>query len=70
HNGTGFPNNRKPESHVRRRPSESTTLTTPLIIYHFSNAIGTQRDRELAEASVVQNVRALIRRYATLPLTH
>uniref|UniRef100_A0A5K3FPG4 Ovule protein n=1 Tax=Mesocestoides corti TaxID=53468 RepID=A0A5K3FPG4_MESCO len=55
--------NHKPEPHVRCRPSKSTALVTPLIIYCFSFVTGTQRDRGLAEASVVQYVYVLIRRY-------
>uniref|UniRef100_A0A5K3G0V3 Uncharacterized protein n=1 Tax=Mesocestoides corti TaxID=53468 RepID=A0A5K3G0V3_MESCO len=54
--------NRKPEPRVRRLPSESTALATPLIIYcisscpslvgclPFPHAIGSQRDTGLAEA--------------------
>uniref|UniRef100_A0A5K3F9L9 Ovule protein n=1 Tax=Mesocestoides corti TaxID=53468 RepID=A0A5K3F9L9_MESCO len=66
--------NYKPEGHIRRRPSESTTLATPIIIYcssfaYFSgwlHAIGTQIDRGLAEASV-KYVSALICRLCTIP---
>uniref|UniRef100_A0A5K3FI99 Uncharacterized protein n=1 Tax=Mesocestoides corti TaxID=53468 RepID=A0A5K3FI99_MESCO len=29
--------NHRAVPHVRHRPSESTTLATPLFIYHFSN---------------------------------
>uniref|UniRef100_A0A5K3FIT3 Uncharacterized protein n=1 Tax=Mesocestoides corti TaxID=53468 RepID=A0A5K3FIT3_MESCO len=61
--------NHKPETQVRRRPPESITLATPLIIYCSSFAIGSQRNRGLAEASVVQNVCALRRRCCTFP-TH
>uniref|UniRef100_A0A5K3G2Y1 Ovule protein n=1 Tax=Mesocestoides corti TaxID=53468 RepID=A0A5K3G2Y1_MESCO len=58
-----FLTNQKPEKIIRRRPSKSTTLASPFIIYCSSFAIRTQRDQELAEASVVQYVCALIRRH-------
>uniref|UniRef100_A0A5K3F6G9 Uncharacterized protein n=1 Tax=Mesocestoides corti TaxID=53468 RepID=A0A5K3F6G9_MESCO len=62
--------NHKPEPHVRRRPSESTTLAAQLIIYpaslidciYSSHSIGTQGNRGLAEVGVVQYICAHRRR--------
>uniref|UniRef100_A0A5K3FWY5 Transposase n=1 Tax=Mesocestoides corti TaxID=53468 RepID=A0A5K3FWY5_MESCO len=56
--------NHKPGPHVRRRQSESTTLATPVGCISSSHAIGTQRDRGLPEASLVEYVCALIRRHS------
>uniref|UniRef100_A0A5K3FEK2 Uncharacterized protein n=1 Tax=Mesocestoides corti TaxID=53468 RepID=A0A5K3FEK2_MESCO len=61
--------NHKPEPRVRHRPSESAPLAGPLIIYFSSHAIGSQRDRGLAEASMIKYVCALRRRHCTFP-TH
>uniref|UniRef100_A0A5K3G077 Uncharacterized protein n=1 Tax=Mesocestoides corti TaxID=53468 RepID=A0A5K3G077_MESCO len=68
--------NHKPEPYVRRRPSESTTRLLRRSLYtasqtclslvgcpSSSHAIGTQRAGGLAEASVVQYVCTLTRRY-------
>uniref|UniRef100_A0A5K3FQZ0 Uncharacterized protein n=1 Tax=Mesocestoides corti TaxID=53468 RepID=A0A5K3FQZ0_MESCO len=66
--------NYKPEPQVRGHPSESTALAIPLIINSNSlvgcssspQAIGTQRDTGLAEASV-KYLYALIRRHTASP---
>uniref|UniRef100_A0A5K3ER02 Secreted protein n=1 Tax=Mesocestoides corti TaxID=53468 RepID=A0A5K3ER02_MESCO len=62
--------NHKPEPHVERRPSESTTLATLLIIFCSPFATGTKRDKGLAEASAVQYVCALVRCYTSTPLKY
>uniref|UniRef100_A0A5K3FYI2 Secreted protein n=1 Tax=Mesocestoides corti TaxID=53468 RepID=A0A5K3FYI2_MESCO len=57
-----------------RRLSESTTLATPLLLYHFStvsvsgwlNGNRQQRDRGLAESGVVQNFCELIRHHTSM----
>uniref|UniRef100_A0A5K3FVZ7 Ovule protein n=1 Tax=Mesocestoides corti TaxID=53468 RepID=A0A5K3FVZ7_MESCO len=71
--------NQKPEPRVRRLPSESTTLATPLIIYcnsvvSFSVRLliflvchwNTERHR-IGCGQVVQHVCALIRRHCRIP---
>uniref|UniRef100_A0A5K3G2W5 Ovule protein n=1 Tax=Mesocestoides corti TaxID=53468 RepID=A0A5K3G2W5_MESCO len=71
--------NQKLESHVRRLPSESTTLGSPLIIYctsvvSFSNWLliflachwNTEGHR-ISCSQVVQYVCALIRRHCRIP---
>uniref|UniRef100_A0A5K3G3D0 Cdc6_C domain-containing protein n=1 Tax=Mesocestoides corti TaxID=53468 RepID=A0A5K3G3D0_MESCO len=55
--------NHKLKPQVRSRPSESTTLATKFFIYCSAFAIRMQRDRGLAEASVVQYICALSRRH-------
>uniref|UniRef100_A0A5K3FZ90 Pleckstrin homology domain containing, family H (With MyTH4 domain) member 2 n=1 Tax=Mesocestoides corti TaxID=53468 RepID=A0A5K3FZ90_MESCO len=66
--------NHEPEPHTRRRLSESSTLATPLLLYHFSTVSvsgwldgnGKQRGRGLAESGVVQNFCELIRHHTSM----
>uniref|UniRef100_A0A5K3FZQ8 Secreted protein n=1 Tax=Mesocestoides corti TaxID=53468 RepID=A0A5K3FZQ8_MESCO len=71
--------NQRPEPRVRRLPSESTTLATPLIIYCISSMSfsgwlliflachwNTKRHR-IGYGQVIQHVCALIRRHCRIP---